>query len=120
MLKSRPEAEAYIILQRLRRSTDVHSTIAFIKEGDLLINPRFPMSASPGSETSADSVSTEILLTLHHPKAYPASAANRDDTEELGLRRRSILEMNPEEYDPSMAEQIRNARYVFLFLHYGD
>jgi hypothetical protein len=116
MLKNRPEAEADIILKRLRRSTNVHSTIAFIKEGDLLINPPFPILASPDSQISADSVSIGVLLTLHHPKAYPASAMNRDDIGELGQRRRSILEMNPEEYDPSMAEQIRNARHVFLFL----
>ncbi|KAI0390706.1 hypothetical protein F5Y17DRAFT_471455 [Xylariaceae sp. FL0594] len=98
MLRSRPEPEAHVILQRLRRSTDIHSTIAFIKEGDLLINRRIPASSSSTGETSA----------------YPASAAARDDTSELGLRRRTVVELNPDENDTAMAEQIRHVKCLGL------
>jgi hypothetical protein len=112
MLRTRPEAEAYIILQRLRSSDDVHSTIAFIKEGDLLIRPQLP-SRSPATDVSPQpSFTTEALLNAHHPKAYPQPPLPRKEMIELGPQRISILEMDPEKYGFPRSEEIRNARYV--------
>ncbi|KAI1813727.1 hypothetical protein GGS20DRAFT_586237 [Poronia punctata] len=101
MLKNRPEAEAHVILLRLRRSTDIHSTLAFINQGDLLAHPRHIATPDPRNDA---------LLSSHHPKIYPASSAKAGDTTELGVIRKSILEMNPDDYEFPLNQEIRNAR----------
>jgi hypothetical protein len=114
MLISRPEAEAYIILQRLRSSSDVRSTITFIKEGDLLIQHQ-PASASSAANVPLHLISTtESFLNMHHPKAYPQLPLPKEETASMGPRRTSIVEMDPEDYDLPLSEQIRNAKYVYM------
>lgn len=59
MLMDRPRQEAIFILDHMRRTRDASSTLAFIKDGDLLtwgLNAREPQSSEPPVASDNDSV----------------------------------------------------------------
>ena len=54
MLMDRPRQEAISILDHMRRTRDASSTLAFIKDGDLLTWGRSSHDTHPGDSTTAD------------------------------------------------------------------
>ncbi|KAK7937323.1 uncharacterized protein PG986_014191 [Apiospora aurea] len=72
LLRSRPEDEALIILQRLRSSGNVQSTLHHVKEGYLLADSRMvgteandvPFPPCPKNRE-------EVMLGVYHSNAYP-------------------------------------------------
>jgi hypothetical protein len=54
MLMDRPRQEAIFILDHMRRTRDASSTLAFIKDGDLLTWGRSAHDALPSDSTATD------------------------------------------------------------------
>ena len=108
MLRTRPEQDANAILQQLRKSGNVRSTLNIIKEGDLLVDGR-SSNFVPDGLTFRDRPVSSTQLMLGHPHAYPFLPPMRH---ELGPKRKSILEVDPAQDGSVTAEGICNARYV--------
>lgn len=109
MLKDRPEPEANVIFQRLRTGTDIRPLLNFIKEGDLMTQLQ---STNAQASLPQESRSTEFLLNLHHPQAYPPLAPLDHPKAQLGLKEKNILNTNPREEYFVTEEDLENARSV--------
>ncbi|KAI1871490.1 uncharacterized protein JN550_004484 [Neoarthrinium moseri] len=107
MLKSRPEPEAVVILQRLRNGDDVGSLVSLIKAGDLMTELKTSKNSSPNSELSQP---LQSMLNLHHPNAYPPLPPLGDPRAELGQREKNIFRVSPDDEELLSREDIENAR----------
>ncbi|KAI8627220.1 hypothetical protein F5Y19DRAFT_477789 [Xylariaceae sp. FL1651] len=110
MLKSRPEAEAYTILQRLRSKADVHSITSSIKEADLLVQHEPTSTSSRGSSSSQPSFTTETLLNIHHPNAYPQQPLPNGETADSRPQTISMSGTTLEEHKFPPHKDMRDAR----------
>jgi hypothetical protein len=118
MLKHRPKADAYSILDRIRAGDDFRDTLAFIKEGDLLTGTRL---LTPG-KTNASLLPSpksrvEGFMNITHPIAYPSLAPLNDPAAGLGEQRTSLMEVSPEEVEEQTGHPAKKARYVVLQSH---
>ncbi|KAI0127424.1 hypothetical protein BJ170DRAFT_694222 [Xylariales sp. AK1849] len=107
MLKDRPESDANVILERLRSGTEIHSLISFIKEGDLVGELQ---KSSVASVLPQEHHSTEVMLNINHPQAYPPLPPLNKSSAQLGLKEKNILNLDPEEEDSVAAEEVLNAK----------
>ncbi|KAK7960450.1 hypothetical protein PG988_011664 [Apiospora saccharicola] len=113
MLRSRPEDEALVILQRLRSSGNVQHTLHHIKEGYLLADTRMV-------GTEADDVPfppcpknrEEVMLGVDHSNAYPFLPPLEEIQSALGCKVRNIPHANPDEDDWTTAEEVENAQHL--------
>jgi hypothetical protein len=109
MMKDRPEAEAIIILQRMRAGTDIQALLSSVKEADLVTQlqlsnvPTFP---------SRRSLPMETQMNLDHPHAYPSLLPLDDPKAGLGLKEKNILHTNPDDDNIVTREDVVNARSV--------
>lgn len=117
MLCLRSEQDALVILQQMRKSGDVRSTLHFVKEGYLLAYSRSSNAVSNGIVSPGDFnfrnepvSSTELMLGAHHVHAYPILPPVETVQHEFGPKRTSILKVEPMQDDSTTAEGIRNAR----------
>ena len=92
MLQFRARRDAVSILDRVRTTDTLHSTLAFIKQGDLLMQNRArSLSISIIGVVPRDASPTETLLNIFHPLVYPTLLPLDDADAGLGYRRKSIL-----------------------------
>lgn len=120
MLCSRPEQEAHVILQQMRKSGNVRATLHFVKEGDLLAHGRRSSDAVPSGTAPPEYFnfpgepvsSAELMLGAHHAHAYPILPSVETVQNELGPKRQSILSVDLTRDDSITAEAIHNARYA--------
>jgi hypothetical protein len=118
MLKHRPKADAYSILDRIRAGDDFRDTLAFIKEGDLLTATHL---LTPG-KTNASLLPSprsrvEGFMNITHPIAYPPLAPLNDPAAGLGEQRTSLMEVSPEEVEEQTGHPAKKARCVVLQSH---
>ncbi|KAK8013760.1 hypothetical protein PG991_009353 [Apiospora marii] len=114
MLRSKPEDEAIVILQRLRASGDVQSILDHVKAGYLLTNSRgvgtkanayVPFSPCPNTRE-------EVMFGSDHSNAYPFLPPLEETQSALGAKMRNILYSNPDEDDWATVNKVENARHV--------
>ncbi|KAK6822417.1 hypothetical protein PG989_001317 [Apiospora arundinis] len=115
MLRSRPEDEALVILQRLRSSGNVQSTLHHVKEGYLLADTR--MVGGQGPEANDDvpfppcpKNREEVMLGVDHSNAYPFLPPLEEIQSALGYKMRNITDANPDEDDWATAAEVENAK----------
>lgn len=118
MLRTRPEQESNMILQQLRKSANVRSTLHFIKQAELLVDGR-SSNAAPGSfNIRGEPVSsTKLMRGTSHIHAYPMLPPVETMQDELGPKQKSILDEDPTQDESLTDEDIQNARYVREFAH---
>jgi hypothetical protein len=113
MLKHRPENDAYSILHRIRASDDLLSVLAFIRDGDLLVQarttPKGPAWSPPPPRANS---STETLLNTYHANAYPTLTPLEDSGTDLGQKRESVLDIVVGGSSTLTADEIDSARYI--------
>lgn len=112
MLRFRPESDAIAILNRIRAGTDLQSILAFVKEGDLLVQARTNTTDTYASVLPPARSRYEAQLNVHHPNAYPALPPLDDPAADLGDKRKSILDLPPQDHPHATKEEIENARQV--------
>ncbi|KAK8076044.1 glycosyl hydrolase family 7 [Apiospora phragmitis] len=95
LLRSRPEDEALVILQRLRASGNVHHDD---NDDDDVPFPPCPKNRE------------EVMLGLDHSNAYPFLPPLEEIQSALGHKMRNISHANPDEVDWATAEEIENAK----------
>lgn len=108
MLRSQPEDEALVILQRLRASDNVQSTLHHVKAGYLLADSRMA-----GTEANDDvpfppylKSREEVMLGVDHSNPYPFLPPLEEIRSALGNKMRNIPYANPGEDDWVTAEEV--------------
>jgi hypothetical protein len=113
MLKHRPGRDAHSILDRIRASDDLLSVLAFIRDGDLLVQARTTSKAPAWSPPpSRANSSTETLLNTYHTNAYPTLAPLEDSATDLGQKRESILDIVSGGSSTLTDDEMHDARYI--------
>ncbi|KAK8117899.1 uncharacterized protein PG998_006180 [Apiospora kogelbergensis] len=117
MLRSRPEDEAWVILQRLRSSGNVQSTLHHVKAGYLLADTR--MVGGQGPEANDDvpfppcpKNREEVMLGVDHSNAYPFLPPVEEIQSALGYKMRNITDANPDEDDWATADEVEDAKHL--------
>jgi hypothetical protein len=104
MLKSRPEADATAILQRIRGGEDLEGTLAAITDANLLV--QMPETATEQTQ------SVEAMLNAQHPNVYPTLSSRPENSVKRGIPRKSMPNRT------AVRDIVTQAEYVVPVLKY--